>query len=99
MTNSAVIYIYLEDLDPKSMLEAKKAVVFAHSLLTHSLPQSLSDRYDYVHVYKQAKGSGTSFSKDNKSDTLKLDDHEGNINVAVDKVLGLNLPWINTYVR
>ena len=92
MTKSAVIY--LEDLqDSKSMLEAKKAVVFVHSWLTHSLPQSPSDRYDYVH--KQAKGYGTSLrctNKDNKSDALTLDDHEGDISVAVDKVLRKVLP-------
>ena len=87
MTEFAVIY--LEDpQDQRSILEANK-IVFAHSLLTHNLPQSPSDRYNYVH--KQAKGSGTSIctNEDSKSHTL---DDRGNIHFAVDKVLREILP-------
>lgn len=87
MTNSAVIC--LEDLcGQTSMLEA---VVLAHSLLTRNLPQSPADRYDYVH--KKAKGSGTFIQcrdEDNKSHAL--DQLEGNIDFAVEKVLEEILP-------
>ena len=88
MTNSAVIY--LEDLwDQTSMFEAKKAVVLkAHSLLTHNLPQSPSDRYDYVQ--KQAGTFIQRTDEDNKFHTLDL--LQGNNDFAVEEVLKEILP-------